>query len=283
MSTSKIIAVGALGGSGTRAVADLLSGAGVFLGHEINKSNDTLTFTRLFKDTKWFATRKPDSFAQRFDLFEKLMLRRSMSVSDVFSAYGTMRANHTWKTAPAYWIKLFIANVLPERSLDLWGWKEPNTQMYAEELLTLKPHLKYVHVLRNGLDMAFSNNKQQLYNWGPQFGLEPSTAESQEEVFRQQLELWIRSTKRILEVQQRFPDRVYLLNLTELCTHSQEQLQRLYAFLDLEVAPGRMEELAEIPRLTSSHHRFKKFGLGPFAHNQIEFVASCGFETKAQS
>lgn len=41
-----IIAIGGLGGSGTRAVAEVFIQAGLFMGDELNKSNDTLVFTR---------------------------------------------------------------------------------------------------------------------------------------------------------------------------------------------------------------------------------------------
>ena len=43
------IAVGGVGGSGTRLVARLLRDLGFFLGADLNESEDTLWFTHLFK------------------------------------------------------------------------------------------------------------------------------------------------------------------------------------------------------------------------------------------
>src|SRR5690348_1070657 len=43
------VAVGGLGGSGTRLIASLLAEFGVFIGHDLNKELDNLAFTLLFK------------------------------------------------------------------------------------------------------------------------------------------------------------------------------------------------------------------------------------------
>lgn len=43
----KIISIGALGGSGTRAIAQVLIQADVFMGDDLNNSSDNLFFTRL--------------------------------------------------------------------------------------------------------------------------------------------------------------------------------------------------------------------------------------------
>ena len=46
------------------------------------------------------------------------------------------------------------------------GWKEPNTHIILEKLLIRYPMMKYIHVIRNGLDMAFSTNHNQVLLWG---------------------------------------------------------------------------------------------------------------------
>ena len=45
-----VIAIGALGGSGTRAIAQVLMDAGIYLGDSLNNANDNKLFTRLFKN-----------------------------------------------------------------------------------------------------------------------------------------------------------------------------------------------------------------------------------------
>jgi len=62
----------------------------------------------------------------------------------------------------------------PEENQDQykgWGWKEPNTHIYLEFLSKYFSDLKYIFVIRHGLDMAFSKNQAQLYNWGNLLGV----------------------------------------------------------------------------------------------------------------
>jgi hypothetical protein len=51
------------------------------------------------------------------------------------------------------------------KKLDGWGWKEPNTYIILEKLNEYYPNMKYIHLIRNGLDMAFSENQNQVKLW----------------------------------------------------------------------------------------------------------------------
>ena len=42
-----------------------------------------------------------------------------------------------------------------------WGWKEPNTHMILPFLLKKYKNLRYIHIMRNGLDNAYSKNQNQ--------------------------------------------------------------------------------------------------------------------------
>ena len=54
----------------------------------------------------------------------------------------------------------------------LWGWKEPNSHLMIRHLHRhFGDRLRYVHVIRNGLDMAQSRNQLQLIRWGSVFGV----------------------------------------------------------------------------------------------------------------
>lgn len=58
------------------------------------------------------------------------------------------------------------------------GWKEPATHFILHHLLSHYPCGRYIHVLRHGLDMAISNNLNQVDRFGPLFGLEDSSPAS---------------------------------------------------------------------------------------------------------
>jgi len=48
-STEAPVAIGGVGGSGTRLIAQCLKELGYFIGSDLNESNDNLLFTALFK------------------------------------------------------------------------------------------------------------------------------------------------------------------------------------------------------------------------------------------
>lgn len=64
--------------------------------------------------------------------------------------------------------------------------------------------MKYIHVLRHGLDMAFSNNIQQLKNWGLKFNIKLSGEETESQIAVKQLDYWIESTKDIIQKMNQF-------------------------------------------------------------------------------
>ena len=54
------VAIGGVGGSGTRLVAQLLSGAGIHMGDDLNGSSDTLWFTLFSAPRNFGFTRRVD-------------------------------------------------------------------------------------------------------------------------------------------------------------------------------------------------------------------------------
>jgi hypothetical protein len=53
-------------------------------------------------------------------------------------------------------------------------------------------HPKYIHVIRNGLDMSFSKNQAQLFNWGGLFGIRLDSSIS---LPKTSLQFWIKAKK----------------------------------------------------------------------------------------
>ena len=63
-----VIGIGALGGSGTRAVAQFIIDLGVYLGDDLNFANDNLLFTPLFRNPTWYGN--VSDFSDRLKVFE---------------------------------------------------------------------------------------------------------------------------------------------------------------------------------------------------------------------
>jgi len=273
ISINQPIAIGALGGSGTRIVAQILIESGIFLGNELNKSNDNLVFTRLFKSPYWLKHASTDQVFRRLRIFEKYMTRKKLNINDLKEFYIASKKNETFKTQNIYFLKFLLKSIINKNPPKIWGWKEPNSHIYIEYLSKFFKDLKYIHVVRHGLDMAFSDNKQQLFNWGEKFGV--FTSKDEKLLPYYQLEYWIKSTKRIIEIANKFlGKRFYLLNFDEFCLNPEIEIPKLFDFLDIRSNEKKLKDLIIIPK---SIGRYKKKDLSIFSKAQMKEVENLGF------
>ena len=162
-----------------------------------------------------------------------------------------------------------------------WGWKEPNSQLYAGDVLRTWPEARYVHVLRHGLDMALSRNQNQLRNWGDLFGIELSPEASEAEVRRAQLRYWVASTQYVMDAVTDHADRVHVLRLDELLDRPREVIAELLEFARLPVDDDRLTELATLPASPETRGRHRDASLADFPADDVAYVASMGFAIEA--
>lgn len=273
-----VIAVGGLGGSGTRLVAEILSQSGIFIGDDLNKANDNLIFTRLFKNPTWYAKASRAEKEKRIRIFEQYMKYGKLHLKEYLELCTASRENPTFASKKMFYIRSLQRLFRSTRTLDVWGWKEPNTHILLKEILDYDASIKYVHVLRNGLDMVFSSNQQQLYNWGWLFGIRPGKADSDVETLEHRLEYWIRSTERILAFQKEYPRRIYMLNFSRLCAYPEAQIRDLLDFCGITLPEQKLAHLSTLPQDKGSRGRFKKFDLSFMREEKILFVEKMGFD-----
>ena len=130
--------IGATGGSGTRVLARIARAGGLFIGTRLNDYEDALDF---------------GAYSDRW-------------INPFVSANGTppeaIAAEMTSDLAAT--VELHCAD-LPGEALG-WGWKEPRSIYLLPYLDTVMPSLRYVHFVRDGRDMAFSENQNQLRKHG---------------------------------------------------------------------------------------------------------------------
>jgi hypothetical protein len=273
-SNKSVIGVGALGGSGTRAVAAILQEAGLFIGNDLNHALDNRLFSRLFRNPDWYKSAIPEEITERFALFAKENKGQTLTAPEAKKLRAAISDNRTY-ASPPHQIKKYRMRWWPSFSKEIstsWGWKEPNTQFYAEYLLKHQPQFKYIHVLRHGLDMAFSNNKSQLKYWGFKYKLPAQLPFDTPKVAHWQLEFWIRSTQAMLKLKAAFPERVYILNRADLITRPKEVIAALLAFAELKAEASKRERLEQIPQPQASDGRYKREDLSIFTSEQIDFV-----------
>lgn len=201
------VAVGGVGGSGTRLIASMVSSLGYEMGSNLNHSQDDLTFAVLFK--------RPDLYREVSGLIPEDH-PSAVVAARVFESVRGGKHGLGGEIIP------MISACLSEPSHDrqrmslagrmlrrarrlgrlrrsfrytepfepgLWTWKEPNTLLFVPSLFGVIGGLRYIHVVRNGLSMATSKNKRQLDNWGFLFGVDDEARDLQ----LRQLVYWARA------------------------------------------------------------------------------------------
>jgi Sulfotransferase family len=227
------VAIGGVGGSGTRLVAQLVQELGVHLGSDLNQANDTLWFTLLFKRREILQCGDVE-----FDMLTNVLvsgLRGGQPFDgDTRSLLGAL-ANDDRPQHPAPWLKAradSLSDAAGRPSLESrWGWKEPNTHVVIERLWQRLPTLRYVHVVRHGLDMAYSSNQNQLGLWGQRMLGDdgPSTP-------ARSLAYWCKVHQCMQELLAKGPERMYWLDYDLLCRQPREALEPFLEFLGYD--PG---------------------------------------------
>ena len=276
ISTQPIVAVGGVGGSGTRIIASTLQALDLNCGNFVNKAIDNLCFTFLFRDIDVF--RQSDKiFASHFELFLKsLEGGHSLDLSDM--KLLTDQAQRLTKGNPAK--KAFadarmqgVINALqrPPTGKDIF-WKEPNTHIYLPQLLSSDVKLKYIHVIRSGLDMISSKNLRQFRFWGKTlFDLpaEPSNNGI--------LRYWASSNLRSIESLEAAKADYLLIKFEDFCQHPKHGIQKITSFLNKDISAAQVEALAACVESPASIGRHVKQDLGAIDSDNLAALKTLGY------
>ena len=289
------VIIGGVGGSGTRVVADIINHLGFYIGDDLNPAKDNLWFLLLFKRPRWFGRAHHDNkkIFTGLSLFSKAMLHRSgfegpelrFLIRAVFevSIFGH---NHKgdgrglWPFLRAW--KMVAGQPKVTLNQGRWGWKEPNSHIYLEYIAAYFSKFKYIHTIRHGLDMAFSENQQQLYNWGPILGLELPTSRSEEPAAS--LKFWIESNRRVMQTGEILGDHKFLIvNFDRLCLSPKSEIQKIVSFLNIQPDAEKLEALNRIPQKPKSLGRYRAHTISQFDPGDLYELENFGFSTAADS
>lgn len=274
------VVIGGLGGSGTRLAAELLRIAGFYIGSELNSANDNLWFTILFKRIEILSASEIE-FSYLLEIFLQLMGKASPEELSLLSP--TQEATIRFLAAKPRddisesWLERWRSAEpipLPNHSENKkpWGWKEPNTHLVLEQLLERLPSMKYIYVVRHGLDMALSENQHQLKLWGDYLlGIKHEISPFYS------LKYWRKAHERLAQVRRLKPDNIYILNYEKLCSEAHQQIASLLEFLCISDKDLHEQMLACVSP-PASIGRHKHFDRSFFDANDIDYVASIGFD-----
>ena len=228
------IVIGGSGGSGTRVLRNALIAASVFMGTRVNAAGDALDFE------PWLDCRINHILAATRTL--------DYSLSDLPCALRTEILDELRFRVGGY------VRDLPRPGMP-WGWKNPRSIFMLPFLAELFPALRFVHVVRDGRDMAFSGNQNQLRKHFEALVGDDHDAMTQAEksaVMWQAVNCGAAAAgSRLLQ------ERYTALRFEDVCEHPREILPILWRRLDLGAGVRETEAACVAIRIPSGVGRWR--------------------------
>jgi Sulfotransferase family len=255
------LVIGGLGGSGTRLVAEIAQELGFFLGRDLNRQKDNLWFTLLIKARLWYAKqrRAPDpDLRPGFDILERRLagtgrLRRPEIVYTARAVSEAARVGHNQTgSGRGGWAFERAMSILRSRGPSTgargWGWKEPNSHIVLEQLVSRFAGLRYVHTVRHGMEIAHRQKEEELHLWGPRFGVEVPAGV--DDLAGAKLRYWAEANKRAASLgRDLLGDRFLLVSYDRLCEDPARGIASLIDFLDVRAPLELRHKLESVPRV----------------------------------
>jgi hypothetical protein len=229
--------IGATGGSGTRVVARIARHGGLFIGTRLNESEDAVDFGA-------YSDRWVNTFIAEAENLQPT--RREAMVEDL----ATVLHTHL--------------STLPPSACS-WGWKEPRCIFLLPFWHSCFPDLKFLHVVRDGRDMAYSGNQNQLRKHGEAL---LSEAELTLPPPLRSMTLWSRINLVAADYAETHLGRnYYRVRFEDLCADPVPVVRRILEFFELEGDPRRIAQLeVEAPESVGRWHR-QNDGLNTALHD----------------
>lgn len=241
MNRPLITLIGGVGGSGTRLVAKILNMSGFYSGDNLNNSMDCLNWpgnVNLMKD-------RSNSFKYKLE-----------SLQGPFS--------------------MFFQNQIANAGNKKIAIKVPGSFYYLPLILNIYENIQYIHVVRHGLDMAFSQNKNQLRNWGVFFNLDK--LEDIEEV--RQFRYWHLANKLALDTCNKLiPNDFIVVRYEDLCQEGEITIDKILKFVKIQPEKKLIASIMNEIRLTNNIGRYKsKISNIHFDERSILFLKMIGYQ-----
>ncbi len=240
------IVIGATGGTGTRALQAVLAEAGVAMGRRLNYAGDAEDFIAVYD--RWInpildQVRRPD-----------------YRLADLDAATATGVMDDLRQAIAAHTARLDTSR--------RWGWKNPRSMYLLPVIAALYPDLHFIHVLRDGRDMALSDNQNQRdKHYASAFGVpNPGTAAAS-------ARLWGEANLAVADWGERCLGARYIrLRIEDLCSAPHAECARLLAALDLD-RPGLLDRVAAIPQPQASFGRWRSLAQPDLLHEDTGALA----------
>jgi len=255
------VAIGGVGGSGTRVIAAMVESLGFDPGPSRNEALDDLTFIALFKrpndyrDVSGLIPADHPAALAATRVFASVRSGGRRPVADVLPMVRASITLPSNESSPGLSIGFAsmgnrvsrlrrLPAVFGRRPPDAppWMWKEPNTLFFLPTLFDGIPGLRYIHVVRNGLAMATSSNKYQLDNWGHLFDVRRGGRPRDV----RQLLYWARANLAVAELLAGRPHSSLIVSHERTVTDPQAVADEIAAFLGSPVTDRTRPVIDEV-------------------------------------
>ena len=240
MNKNAPLIIGGSGGSGTRVVALLCALAGYDMGSNLNEACDAMDFVS-FYDT-WinrYSFNKGDMSPEHYQSMENEFSRL---LNDFRAASGD--------------------------GASFWGWKNPRSMLmlpFFDDYFN--GNMKFIHVIRDGRDMAFSKNQQQFRKHGEELAPQNFVGLSNE---ARSIHFWGQTNMLAASYGENLmADRYFRVRFEDLCLGHGETLEALSQFIDRSFSKVELHRVVLPPK---SIGRWKKEA--PFKQDEVSMYGS---------
>jgi hypothetical protein len=277
------------GGSGTRVFAQLVNAAGCFLGSNLNAALDNQDFAfYLAGRIRWMERHFPFPYAHAklyLSLFHQVYFQKSLSIKDILV---------TARIALTYLIGrnrvLFSSRPIQERIRNAknlvggtpdtftgesveyrrWGFKSPPAIYFIQPLKEYFRGAQFIHVIRDGRDVATSNNQKPLLYRKILNGFE-------NDPILNSYRNWQRINQWAIQYgRKHLPANQYLrLKYEDICTKPKATIDQLISFTQLKTE--KAEALYAIPHKNPAIGRWKQHA-ERFKHMNMSFLQELGYQ-----
>lgn len=219
------VVIGAMGGSGTRVLVPILQLAGYWMG-------------------RWICQRTQDSMATRHLLqceFSQLLRTGEAADARLDALFSRLIQGHRQGMAD------------PEGA---WGWKNPRCMWVIPYLARRYPDMRFIHVIRDGRDMALTSNHNLLEKHGAYLLDDP---DCRRDSVRAQFRLWAMGNRKAWDDGRRLLGENYLLlDYDRLCRDPKPELRRIYNLLGVPADAALIDRASRLVVPSSGVGRWRK-------------------------
>ncbi len=128
----------------------------------------------------------------------------------------------------AFYVR-FLELYRAKREREIVGLKTPFNEFYFSKIIRVFPKTKFIHVVRNPLDVAVSLKEAKKRWWGGKID------------YHSHIRLWKKSAQMAIENLERYPARYFVIKYEDIVFQPEESVKNMCAFLEVDFEPDMLQ------------------------------------------